>query len=139
MTKISFYRINGNRQEGLRLACQLGEKAFRQNLSVLFHCDEATTADLSAMLWSFQPSAFLPHSIEQEPSDTIAITSADSPGNHHDVLISLTANTPKWYSRFEKAIEIVYDDQQIMTSKRDAFRYYKSRGYPLQYHDLSKT
>ena len=138
MTKINFYRINGGREDALKLACQLGEKATQQGMSVLFHTDRNTAEAFSQLLWSFRSSAFIPHSLGSDSGDAIAISSEDEPGEHHGLLISLKPETPKWFSRFEKAIEIVYDDQQVITSKREAYRHYKSRGYPLQYHDLSK-
>lgn len=140
MTHINFYKLTGDFDAALTLACRLTEKAHQQGMQVLLHTpDEATSRRLDELLWSFKPSAFLPHAIEMPPQSDIAISHGDDPGEHHGLLINLTAEAPNWFSRFEKAIEIVYDEQQVIEGKRERFRFYKSRGYPLQYHDLSKS
>ena len=77
------------------------------------------------------------HAIESKPVSAIAINHDDDPGEHHGLLINLSQETPGWFSRFEKAIEIVYDDQRIIELKRERFSFYKHRGYPLNFHDLS--
>ena len=138
MTKINFYRIGGGLEDALNLACQLAEKATQQSMSVLFHAEQEVADKLSQLLWSFKPTAFLPHAKTTADTGKITITSDDDPGEHHGLLVSLKAETPNWFSRFEKAAEIVYDDQYILTKKRDSFRHYKSRGYPLNYIDLTE-
>ena len=87
-------------------------------------------------LWSFKPTAFIPHGkgIDQAP---IALSCADEPGEHHHILINLLPSIPTWFSRFERVIEIIYQDEQFQQSKRDNFLFYKQRGYPLEFHDLS--
>lgn len=139
MTHINFYKLSGNFDAALALACRLTEKAYQQSLSVLLHTpDEATSQQLDELLWSFKASAFLPHAIETVPASAIAISHTDDPGEHHGILINLSRGTPGWFSRFEKAIEIVYDDQQVIDEKRERWSFLKSRGYPMQYHDLTK-
>lgn len=139
MTHINFYKLSGDFEQALLLACRLVEKARQQGLQVLMHTpDEATSQQLDELLWSFKPSAFIPHAIEATPISPVAISHGDDPGEHHDILINLTEEVPGWFSRFEKTFEIVYDDQKVVEVKRERFRFYKSRGYPLQYHDLSK-
>jgi len=139
MTQVNFYRINGGFDAALTLACQLAEKAFHQGLSVLLHTSDSSTSEkLSCQLWAFKPSSFLPHQVEDSPTETIAISHHDNPGEHHGLLINLGNNTPEWFSRFEKAVEIVYDDQQLIEQKRERYSFYNNRGYPLKYHDLTK-
>ena len=139
MTQVNFYRINGNFDAALTLACQLAEKAFHQGLSVLLHTSDSSISEqLSSQLWTFKPSSFLPHQVEDSPTETIAISHHDNPGEHHGLLINLRNNTPGWFSRFEKAVEIVYDDQQLIEQKRERYSFYNKRGYPLKYHDLTK-
>lgn len=139
MTHINFYKLSGNFDAALLLACRLTEKAYQQNLPVLLLTpDEVASRQLDELLWSFKPSAFLPHAIEALPASAIAISHSDDPGEHHGILINLSRSAPSWFSRFEKAIEIVYDDQQIIDEKRERWSFLKSRGYPMQYHDLTK-
>ena len=59
MTGINFYRIHGDFDATLYLACQLAEKAFQQGLTVLLHtADDAVSQQLDHLLWSFKPTAF---------------------------------------------------------------------------------
>jgi len=140
MTHINFYRINGNFDSALTLACQLTGKAFQQGITVLLHTPEpAASEQLDKQLWSFKPTSFLPHAQEEVPEADISISHQNEPGEHHGLLINLSNNTPDWFSRFEKTIEIVYDDQQIIDQKREQYSFYKSRGYPIKYHDLTKA
>ena len=139
MTQVNFYRINGDFNAVLTLACQLAEKAFQQDLSVLLYTSDSTISEqLSSQLWAFKPYSFLPHQVEDFPSETIAISHHDNPGKHHGLLINIGNNTPGWFSRFEKAVEIVYDNQQVIEQKRERYSFYNNRGYPLKYHDLTK-
>ncbi|WP_438951766.1 DNA polymerase III subunit chi [Porticoccus sp.] len=140
MTHINFYKISGGFDASLTLACQLTEKAYQQGIQVLLHTgSEDVSHQLDGMLWSFRPTAFIPHAIESGPASAVAINHADDPGEHHGLLINLADNTPGWFSRFEKAIEIVYDDQQVIELKRARFGFYKHRGYPLNFHDLTNN
>jgi DNA polymerase-3 subunit chi len=47
--------------------------------------------------------------------------------------------TPDWFSRFRKVVEIVYDDAQVIEKKRQRYSFYQGRGYPIKYHDLTRT
>lgn len=139
MTSVNFYRINGDFNAALILACQLTEKAFQQGLTVLLHTPEAAVSEhLSTQLWSYKPSSFLPHKLEDVPTTPIAISHKNDPGEHHGLLINLGTGSPGWFSRFEKVVEIVYDDQQVIEQKRERYGFYQHRGYPLKYHDLTK-
>ncbi len=137
MTNISFYHIKSDRQSALTLACKLAEKAWRQDIQVLIHTDDETAIELDKLMWSFSASAFLPHGNHPKASSDIAITSQNDPGDHHDLLISLSKQTPDWFSRFEKVAEIIYEEPEHKASKRESFKQYKNKGYPLQYHELS--
>ena len=140
MTNIMFYRITGDYDSAMLLACQLTEKAYQQNLSVLISTPEETVSDkISKKLWGFRASSFLPHQIETDPSVSISISHSLDPGEHDGLLINLSdESTPGWFSRFKKVIEIVYDEQQVIAIKRERYSFYQNRGYPIKYHDLTK-
>jgi len=139
MTKINFYRISGGIEDALSLCCQLAEKAAQQSLSVLFHAEQDVAEKLRQLLETFKPASSSAHRATDNNQRNVAIISENDPGEHHGLLVSLTPETPRWFSRFEKAVEIVYDDSLVMEKKRDSYRHYKSRGYPLHYIDLTKS
>ncbi len=141
MTNIIFYRITGDYDAAILLVCQLTEKAFQQDLSVLIHTpEEAISEKINKELWGFKATAFLPHQIEESPSAPISISHRLDPGTHDALLINMSSHvTPDWFSRFRKVVEIVYDDVQVIEKKRERYSFYQGRGYPIKYHDLTQT
>src|SRR5690554_7174625 len=65
MTLADFYVLAGQEtQDQMQFACRLLEKAIANNNSVLLHTDnEQQAKDLDALIWSFRPDAFIPHTI----------------------------------------------------------------------------
>ena len=138
MTDVSFNKLSGDLQVALALVCQLAQKALKSNQQVLCLVDNNETAEqLNKMLWDFQASSFVPHGIGAEQTP-IAITVDSNPADHHSILINLQAEIPTWFSRFERVMEIIYQQPEYEQAKRDNFKFYKERGYPLSFHDLSE-
>ena len=144
MTSISFYKISGGWDAALHFACQLTEKAFRQQMTVLIHTrDQEQAEKLDQLLWSFSATAFLPHSppLPNQSTDhrhTIAISHQDQP-DHCGFLINLSDTIPDWFSRFERAAEIIYDNHAVIEQKRKHYCFFKDRGYPIQYYDIDSA
>tara|TARA_B100001063_G_scaffold246525_1_gene286133 strand:- start:612 stop:1040 length:429 start_codon:yes stop_codon:yes gene_type:complete len=141
MTNIIFYRIKGDYDSLLLFTCQLTAKAYKKNFSVLINTpDEDTSNKIDEKLWGFEPTAFIPHHIESAPSSSIAINHDHKPGIHDHLLINLSdVSTPKWFSRFKEVIEIVHDGKEVIDSKRKQYSFYRNRGYPIAYYDLTET
>ena len=57
---------------------------------------------------------------------------------HEDVLINLCEETPAFFSRFHRLIEIVTTDETDRKRARERFRFYRDRGYEIVTHDLAK-
>ena len=139
MTNIIFYRIKGDYNSLLLFVCQLVNKAYQKKISVLISTpEESISKRIDERLWSFDTVSFIPHDIESEPSSAIAINHELNPGKHDQLLINLSdSSTPGWFSRFQKVIEIVYDEQEVINNKRKQYSFYQSRGYHIKYHDLT--
>ena len=138
MTKVSFYKLAGDQTLALTLVCQLVQKSLATNQQVLCLVPDNTAAQqLDEMLWAFNGASFVPHAqgVDHVP---VAISFDEKPGEHHQVLINLQAQIPTWFSRFERVIEIIYKQPDYEQAKRDNFRFYKERGYQLDFHDLSE-
>lgn len=139
MTNVQFYNTPGDLSEALLFTCRLAQKVHQRGLPILIQTpDEATGKSLDELLWSFEPTAFLPHSsgTDMQP---INVGWQDDPGEHHSVLINLGTQIPSWHGRFEQVLEIIYDEGEVVESKRNSFRFYKERGYPLKYHDFANN
>lgn len=147
MTKVNFYKVQGDLEAVLALTCRLVERAWQQDTEVLIHTDDEQTAlRLSDTLWDWSASSFLPHRLQAIGPEKIQLHAgpADTDdveeiiGEQHGLLVNLAEQTPRWFARFDILCEFVHGDEALLTSKRDRYRFYKDRGYPLQYHDMSE-
>ena len=138
MTKVTFYKLLGDQSLALALVCKLVQKSLKANQQVLCLVSDSLVAQqLDEKLWAFNSASFLPHAqgVDQTP---VAISCGLEPGEHHQVLINFQPQIPTWFSRFDRVIEIIYQQPDYEQAKRDNFRFYKERGYQLDFHDLSE-
>ena len=139
MTEISFYVGKQETLQGrLLLACRVAQKAYDRGYHIHIHTDSlATSHQLNDLLWSFNPTSFIPHSIidtsDQEP---VIISHDYEPHENCDYLINLSNEQPKFFSRFKKMGEILDQSHDILTDGRKRYAYYRDRGYNLQYYQL---
>ena len=92
---------------------------------------------LDDYLWRFKASSFIPHChATSDATERVALGFEDAPGSHNDVLVNLALAPPSFFARFERVAEVVTQDEDSLQALRDAWRYYKDRGYPLTKHDL---
>ena len=142
MTEVAFHF---NAPDKLSYACRLLRKACSSSAQVVvMGTDELMTA-LDAALWTFSPTAFVPHCLTTADLDTLRRTPvllghgdqvpADLP--HHQVLLNLGVGLLNGFETFEKVIEVVTHDEQDRTMARLRWKHYADRGYPLVRHDLS--
>lgn len=137
MTKITFYKLAEGQQTAYKLVCQLIKKAYNSNQQVLcLVSDDQAAQQLDQMLWEMEPETFIPHGIGTDQTP-VAISSKADPGEHHQLLINLQAEIPTWFSRFDRVIELVQPESEQEQIKRENFRFYKDRGYALDFHDIS--
>lgn len=139
MTSVTFYKLSGDFQVALALVCQLTQKAINANQQVLCLVPDSGTAEqLDKLLWNFQASAFVPHGLGTEHLPIAISSDSSDPGEHHGILINLQGPIPTWFSRFERVMEVIYPEPVYEQAKRDNFKFYKERGYPLSFHDLTE-
>lgn len=138
MTKVDFYTGS---EDKLRTACQLSHKAMQSGVRVLLATPDAATCDsLDKLLWHYPPTAFIPHcrcdTSDAEHTPVLLAHDAEK-FPHHELLISLHPDTPGYFSRFERVIEIVGNDDADSQRGRARFKFYRDRGYELRHIDLS--
>lgn len=138
MTKVNFYQTSGAVQPALDLSCELAEKALRIDAEVLIYCpDKALVEQLGERLWAWSATSFLPWRVDHDGPERVRLCQTEDPGDDHSVLINLAAHTPDWFGRFETLCELIYGDAVFVDNKRQRYKFYKDRGFPLSYHDLS--
>lgn len=141
MTKIDFYILpeqsRGNREH---LACRLAEKAYDRGHRIFIHAGSREQAEaVDDLLWTFRDESFLPHvlcSDQLADESPIQIGHGDEPRGDCDVLINLSHEVPSFFSRFQRVAELVGSGDEERQRSRQAFRFYKDRGYPLDTHQL---
>lgn len=137
MTHISFYKNADNK---LSVARQLVNKAWCQNLNVLVYVSDDSLADeMDRLLWTMPALSFVPHCRINHPlasATPIQIGSGMDMLAQADVLINLDPDPPSVFSRFDRLLEIVTNEESDLVSSRQRYRFYMERGYDLVTHDL---
>ncbi len=138
MTAIDFY---AHVADPLRTVARIVVKAYRQHGSVrVLTPDAETTGALDRLLWQEPQVGFIPHCRLDSPVAGETPVLIDESLEHSGpaaVLINLRAEPPPFFSRFERLVEIVGEDDAQVLAGRTRFRFYRERGYELRTHKLS--
>ena len=118
---------------------RIAEKALSRGHQIFVQVnDEAAATALHDSLWTFREASFLPHAIAgTDDGEPLVIGWDEPPSEHDDVLINTTGAVPGHFARFGRLAEIVAPDAATLDALREAWRFYRDRGYPLAKHDLS--
>jgi DNA polymerase-3 subunit chi len=144
LTRIDFYQIDGHLWQTPAVVSRLIGKARQRRMDILIHVPDQNTAEkyhplLQKALDDPSPLT-MAHTAPGPGEKTQTVTLCwNGPYHHHGLMINLANDPPRWFSRFEKIAELVYADTEVVACKRDSFRFYRDRGYPLHYHDLSAS
>ena len=137
MTEVLFYT---HVDDKLQTACALTSKALARKMRVmLFTADAAATDRLSKLLWTVPATGFLPHCRSEDklaPVTPVILDHRAEPLVHDQVLINLRGETPPFFSRFQRLVEIVGNDDADREAARVRFRFYRDRGYEIRTHQL---
>ncbi len=139
MTRVGFYVVQGaDPGQRLQVAARLADKAFANGHRVFINAvDEAQARQLDSLLWSFRPASFLPHALlGEEDSEPVVIGWGQDPLHHDDLLVNLRLGVAPFFSRFRRVAEVVTQDPASLEALREAWRFYRERGYRLEKHDL---
>lgn len=142
MTRIDFY-ITDSDQKSSRalLACRLAEKAYSlKNQIYIYTPDKLQAKELDDLLWTYRAGSFVPHQQLETQDDQacpVLIGHAEAPEGLNQVLINMDTAVPLFFSRFERVVEIVNQDETQRQQARDRFKFYRDRGYDLHTHNLN--
>lgn len=137
--RIDFYLLEDETPEARGLiACRLLEKAYLKGHRLFVLCDNQKEAEsLDELLWTFREDSFVPHNLQgegPEPPPPIQIGYEKEPRGFNDILLNLSKEIPKFYTRFKRVMHLVNNEQKELS--RDHYKYYKSKGYELHIHNL---
>jgi len=139
VTKVDFYFGSTDK---LRTACQLSHKAVQKGVrTTITIADEASYNALNKLLWNHPITAFIPHCLsdaEEAKQTPVVLNYNNEVLPHHDLLISLHDSCVPFFSRFDRVIEIVSQNEDDRRLGRERFKFYRDRGYEIRNTDLSK-
>ncbi len=160
MTKVDFYVLPQPGEAARQMfICRLLNKLLGGDQTVFIRTRDAQSAiQLDEFIWANKPEWFLPHQIAATAPEVsedrkgatetlsplpeqVEIGYPDATGNencglHHDVLVNLAPEIPSYFSSFQRLIEVVSQDTDVLEQTRINFKFYRDRGYPIDTHKL---
>jgi DNA polymerase-3 subunit chi len=138
LTRIFFYH---NAADRIAASAMLIGKACAQKKPLLVFAPDSTVADaLDRQLWTHPPTGFTPHVRADSPlapQTPVVITDRLDAPPQDERLINLSLEVPPGFSRFTNLIEVVGRGDEERQAGRERVRFYKERGYEIQYFDLA--
>jgi DNA polymerase-3 subunit chi len=140
LTRIFFYH---NAADRIAAVAALIGKAFAQRKALLVYApDDEVAATLDRQLWTHPPGGFLPHVRSSSPlAGETPVVIADNLDAlpHSERLFNLSGEIPNGFSRFTSVIEVVGQGEAERLAGRERARFYKDRGYAINFFDLAEN
>ena len=141
MPRIDFYVLPDQRDNGRALlACRLADKAYNLGHTVyILTASEAQVAALDDLLWTFRQDSFIPHErypLAGEESSPVLIGATLPAEVNGQVLINYTDGLPEGFERFERVVELVDSQPEVLAKSRERFRQYREKGLTPETHKL---
>ncbi|MCX7173462.1 MAG: DNA polymerase III subunit chi [Proteobacteria bacterium] len=145
MTKVLFCHGAPDRLQAA--AAWLMQYGRQQDLSgatkaTLVYAPEAEMSErFDRLLWTQSATGFLPHCRADSPlaAETPVLITGNLDGvPYHEKLLNLSNELPPGFSRFENLVEVVSEDDAVRLPARERVKFYRDRGYEIQFRDLGK-
>ena len=140
MTQIFFYH---NTPDRIAAAAALIGKAYAQRKPILVYAPERDVAEaLDRQLWVQPPTGFIPHADAASPlapETPVLLTGDLETPAQTDRLFNLSPDVPPGFARFTSLIEVVGQSEEERQAGRKRVRFYKDRGYNVQFIDLAEA
>jgi DNA polymerase-3 subunit chi len=138
MTQIDFCF---NVSDKYRLVARYAGKSVGQATRLFIYTSNVEmTVKIRQLLWSHEQTSFIPHcsTADRLALETPVIVDHESGSFvHDDILLNLCDTYPSFFSRFNRLIEIVGNDEDDKLAARERFRFYRDRGYDIRRHDMT--
>lgn len=141
MPRIDFYVLPDQKDNGRALlACRLADKAYNLGHTVyILTASDAQAAALDDLLWTFRQDSFIPHErypLAGEESSPVLIGTVAPVEASAQVLINFTDRLPEGFERYERVVELVDQNPDVLAKSRERFRQYRERGCAPETHKL---
>ena len=140
MPRADFYLIDKPRfrEQPLLLVCELARRAYAAQQPMLILTRDFEQAEaVDALLWEFDPDAYIPHQLAGDDDDANTAVLIVPPGidtPDRPLLINLRESCPDRH--FERVLEVVAADPAERTGSRGRWREYQQRGFQLAKFDM---
>ena len=138
MTSVDFFF---NAEDKLQVACRIAGKAVARGERLLIYAPDAETASrLDKLLWTWPATGFVPHCAPHDPlapETPVLIASGDEAPEGVATMLSLSAECPPHFARFDRLCELVGLEDEDRKAARARYRFYRDRGYRITDHDLA--
>ncbi len=135
MTRVRFLHLEEGEQVLAQLLTRLLAEARDEELDILVHTGDEGLARALALHLPRQSGAS-PTLTGVAPAAPFSISWADHPGDHHGLLVNFTPQVPPWFGRFRELVEVIGENGPHVAHKRQNYRFFRHRGYPLRYENL---
>lgn len=127
MAKVSFYLFEKSPERQVESTCRLCRKILRKSAKIwLYSPDLDMQQQLDERLWSFDPSSFLAHGIDQIHAP-ICI-SAVLPESSDWIVFNFNNQAIEQVTQFSHIIEIIENDEHAKHIGREKFKTYRKLG-----------
>ena len=141
MPRSDFYVLPTDEIEARRhFLCKVLEKVHGLGHRIYIRTpDEASARQLDQLLWDYRPDAFLPHSLIAEGLDSaVEIGYGDSRPEHREVFVNLELETDPLALEFERVIEVVVQQPEVLDATRSNYRIYQQNGFEIHMNDMRR-
>ncbi len=142
ITRVGFYHLTHTALD--RALPRLVERAYAAGHRILVMAgSEERVAHLDALLWTFDPAAWLPHGTRRDGdagAQPIFLTERDENPNRADMLVLLdgvSASGVEGYARC--ALLFDGNDAQAVARARERWSEWRAAGFALTYHQQTET
>ncbi|WP_027854543.1 DNA polymerase III subunit chi [Marinobacterium litorale] len=139
MTRADYYILPDSDPDSReRFLGRICEKALAHNHRVYIHLpDDSALERLDARLWSFRADAFVPHVIlGKTPEAPVEIGFGEQRPGHRELFVNMALDLPEDAFEFERIVEIVVQEAEILAATRQNYQRCRERGIELHRTDL---
>ena len=149
--RVDFYLLKEAGQDHLlTCACRIAGKACLQGMRVYVRLESSQQVEMfDQLLWSFNPTSFVPHCVYSGGGKTDGTTDGmtdgmtpvvigDGPGpeGYEQMLICLTATIPDDVDRYHRVADLISNEDQAKQFGRVRFKQYRSSGIEPSTHKI---
>ena len=108
---------------------------------IYLHCnDQYSCEQASQALWQYRDTSFLANALSSEEIIApITIGWGEQGAEHTDVLINYSDSIPATAAKFQRVVEIVIQQPEVLALSRIRYKQYQQQGFNIKHNDMRKS